>query len=243
MSYVARISFLLAIAVMMMLATLDWRSRRADELIETKIRRTYAALAMFEIRQEIATTMTRPSVPKDAVSVVDIIERIRARNDLVMAVDVFDPFGKIMFSTSPRSVGESVPEAWLVKEPGQDLQEFTHITDPAFVGRIVGGLFEGGGVVVTMRPAEAIFDLTDDLIETLVVGLGAALLAALAGIPIGRRLIAPVSQAARILEGVAVSEPRGRLSVLAASIWTSWGKFEKRTRDQMDRLRALDDVV
>ena len=246
MGYVIRVSLLLALCVASLLALLDWSSQRANDLLEATARRAHAAIVVFEVRQEIVAAIEHKGVLKHAQSIGTILERIRAQNDRVLSIDVFDRAGRILFSTNPRAAGEFVPAAWLSDNAAEELHEFTNLNDPAYLGRIAAGLGEGAGIVVTMRSPTSIDVGTDHvggLLEKILLIIAAAIIAGLVGIPIGRQLIAPAKDAVHVLHGAPLPKRAGPLAQLSETVWHMWKRSEDRAAEQMKRLKELDDVA
>lgn len=175
------------------------------------------------------------------------IEREKANDPEVLAIDIFNAQGRSLYSTDLSAVGEKVADGWTRHLSRDGLWQDMTGADTIFGTRFENDLGVAGGIAITVsdqtrnRRAEALgLDLAA---RTLALGIGAALLAALAALAFAHLLTRPFEKVARILRG----EPPpattpGSLEHLATQARRSWGRAETQVDRGLSQLGALDDA-
>ena len=176
----------------------------------------------------------------------DVIERDKNAFARIVAIDVFNPRGTVLYSTDADNRGQRAADSWL-----QHLVQTGPWRSALPEQRQIGQRFDNdlgqaaGGVVVTLSTASA----TPSLVQWKAWALMAAqwlavavlaLLAAGAAIHAAlRRLLNPYDEAARILQGAA-SADTGALAQAARHQHRQWATRTGRQLQARRELEALD---
>lgn len=178
------------------------------------------------------------------------LERERAADGRLLALDIFAITGRSTFSTDRGAIGEAVPASWVeraradllgvwrVEERGEVAYGRTIVND---IGLPIAGL------AVTLSAAERA-RTTDAITLRLVavalpLALAAALAAAGAGILVGGRLNRGFDQAAVLLSGSTAGAAGGIIGAEAQRAAFAWSDAETRLAAALRRLEALDDAA
>lgn len=180
------------------------------------------------------------------------LERERAADARLLALDIFSITGRSTFSTDRGAIGEPVPASWIeqaradlagvwrVEERGEVAYGRTIVND---IGLPVAGL------AVTLSAAER--KRTTDAITLRLVGVAlplaaaAALAAAFAGMALGGRLNRAFGHAATLLAGAepAAEAAGAMIEAEARRAASAWSAAETRLASALRRLEELDDAA
>lgn len=238
------------LAVLALLLAVGWQAQRAQTM------HWQARLDSHLLRQlrgvtenQLATGLQLDQMP----ALQDVIEREQGAFPRVLAIDVFDAGGTVLYSTDADSRGQPVPQRWR-----QQLQRHDAWTLPDVQQRLIGQRFENdlgqaaGAIVVTLStasPAPTLMQWRARVLRAL-RWLGLALVASLlagAAAWLGlRRQFAPYDRACRVLQGPAAAADAQEADALVRATqgqrqrWQQQQRVLARAREQLE---ALDDAA
>lgn len=180
----------------------------------------------------------------------DVLEREQLAFGGILAIDVFNAAGTVLYSTDAGSRGTAVPGAWrelLIEDQSWSAEGRGQ--------RQIGVRFDSdlgqaaGGIVITLSSGEAApatlaqwYENSLRLLQWLVLALGAVVVA-MAGVYWGlRRLGRPFQDAARALHGQSLPTQRAahELVQAAARQRQAWDAERQRCRSVLQQLEELD---
>ncbi|TCT07990.1 hypothetical protein [Aquabacter spiritensis] len=184
----------------------------------------------------------------DEISLLQsLIEREKASDPAIVAIDVFNGAGRSIYSTDRGFVGETVEPGWVSHLSRDGLWQTQMHGEAVFGTRFENDLGVAGGIAVTVSGLTRIArtELLGVDLTVRILGAGAATLAAglLVALAFAGWVGAPFRRVARILDGAARPSVRGsRLERLAARVRESWSRAEDQLARGSARLEELDDV-
>ncbi|HSI40302.1 MAG TPA: hypothetical protein VLA00_07100 [Xanthobacteraceae bacterium] len=177
------------------------------------------------------------------------IEREKAADQAIVAIDVFGANGRAIYSTDRGALGEPVGEDWVARIADSDLWRINAGGDATFGVRLENDLGKpAGGIAVTVADAEradrslgwALLIASHAGLAAILVGLVGALLA----FRFARRMTRPFSRAADILTAPAPPAGReGAFDAAARAARTAWQQADQAVEVGLARLEALDNVA
>lgn len=250
MSFRRRLMLIVVSAIvcaLLAVAAVAWRA--ADEVgdVIEQGRSTY----LLGIIRTAAETNLSFGLPLDQMPTIEtLMEREKLSDPSILAIDVFYPEGRSVYSTDRGALGEPVLPSWTAAlgEPGL-WQIFGH-GELVLGTRIENELgTAAGGVAITLSDVprkERDTALALDLAAlTFVVALGGALIAGFTVRPLARLLTRPFAKAARALsDGVGEADhgkPHGTLALAACDVRERWQATDAAAARAMSELRALDN--
>ncbi|MFK8252752.1 hypothetical protein [Ancylobacter terrae] len=177
------------------------------------------------------------------------IEREKAGDPAILGIDVFDAQGHPLYTTDRGSLGEPVPDGWLVHLDDPGVWHTADRGDQTFGVRFENDLGKPvGGIALTIAEAgRSRSALEWGLIiaaHAMIAALGAAVLAGIAAFLYGRRATRPFVQAAVLLHDPAAAAGRPALAFDAGALAAraAWVEADAAVSAGLERLGALDDV-
>lgn len=175
------------------------------------------------------------------------IEREKASDSSVLAIEIFNAAGKSVYSTDRGSVGESVTGTWAKKLQDDGIWQTDTRGETVFGTRFENDLGLAGGIAVIVsdksrqdRGDTLHFDLLKRSASLAAVAVVLAVLSTLAFVYAVTRSF---DRAARVLRGEAGVDASGQgLELLASQAKETWTKSEQRIERGLAQLGALDDA-
>jgi hypothetical protein len=88
-----------------------------------QLRESRFQFSLANVRATLESGLRLGFAPSDLPGTQALIEQVRAREQGIQSIDVFDPAGRILFTTDQSGVGASLPGAWrtacMAKLPGE----------------------------------------------------------------------------------------------------------------------------
>lgn len=235
------------VCALIAVAGMAWRAAaEVGDAIEQG-RATY----LLGIIRSAAETNLSFGLPLDQMPTIEaLMEREKLSDPSILAIDIYYPEGRSVYSTDRGALGEPVLPAWTAALNSPGLWQLSAHSELVLGTRIENELgTAAGGVAITLsdQPREVRdFALSLDLFGlTFLVALAGALLAAFTIRPLARLFTRPFANAARTLtappEAVQRSAPHGALAIAARDVRRRWQASEDAAARAMQDLRALDD--
>ncbi|MFG1301094.1 hypothetical protein V5F49_14975 [Xanthobacter sp. V3C-3] len=250
MTFVSRLILVAVISVTAAVVAVAVIAFSASDKVGEEIERARVANLLGTLR---ASTEANLSIGLllDQISLLQPrIEREKTNDPSILAIDVFNPGGRAVYSTDRSAIGEEVSQDW-IRRLGTDLA-WTEAErgDTVFGTRFENDLGVAGGIAVTVsdearsaRSGRLGLDLAS---RTLVLVVATSLAAALAALAFTYVLTRPFERIARILRGDGGSGAGGDdngLTQLAESTVRGWRDAEARVDRGLGQLGALDDAA
>jgi hypothetical protein len=103
-------TLLAVLAVAALASAASWRigvDERFDDLRESRYR-----FGLATVRAALESGLRLGFAPEDLPGAQALIEQTQARQPDILSIEVFDPKGRILFSTDPGGSGAAVPASW-----------------------------------------------------------------------------------------------------------------------------------
>lgn len=248
MTFVGRLALVVILSVVGALIAVALYAYEASARVGAEIERARVSHLLTSLKDTTEANLSIGLSLDEIAPLQALIEREKAGDPSVLAIDIFNVAGRAVFSTDRSAVGESVPASWSA-----------HLRDPAGWragerGESIFGLpFENdiavaGGIALTVSDeARRISDERlgiDLLLRALGLGLGAGLLALAAALAFARLMMRPFERAGRILDGTDDGAVAGDALIrLATAAAARFKAADARINDGLARLRGLDDAA
>ncbi|MCK0197335.1 hypothetical protein MWN34_10465 [Ancylobacter sp. 6x-1] len=248
MSVTRRLVAIAVLALVALAAVVATLGDVAGREVGQKVGRGRSTYLLGVLRTAAETNLSF-GVPLEQISTMQaLIEREKISNPQILAIDIFYPEGRAVFSTDRGALGEPVPASWveaLQHHSPWRLDEHGEIIFGTSIENDIGET--GGGIAITTSDAERAnreAALRLDLIGlTLVVAGAGALFAALLMGVLAHTVERPFARALRTLTGtMSHAAPRSRLGALAFEARQRWREAHRAAERANDHLRAIDDA-
>jgi hypothetical protein len=247
MTFATRLVLVIMLSVLVTLGVIAGGAFVASEEVSAEIEQARVSHLLGTLR---STTEANLSIglSLDQISLLQArIEREKANDSSVLAIDVFNSAGRSLYGTDRGSIGELVGENW-IRKLGQD--GIWHVAtrgEVVFGTRFENDLGVAGGIAVTVSDAGRrnrtnILGL-DLSARSALVALAAIVSGALASLAFAHVMTRPFDRVTRILRGEEVRVGRNQpMELLAARVKENWTKADTRIDRGMEQLEALDDA-
>lgn len=247
MTFVSRLALVVISAVAATVVAVAVICFGASERVSIEIERARVANLLTTLRTATEANLAI-GLSLDQISPLQArIEREKASDPSVLAVDVFNANGRALYSTDRGLIGENVPPGWAERLKGSGIWQTTERGDTVFGTHFENDLGVAGGLAVTVsdRSRIARSDRLGVSLLGLALGLlaGGAVVAGSAAALVAYAMSRPFDKVAQILRGdVAAPSPQGTLPQLAVRTQRSWLQAEVRVDRGLGQLGALDDA-
>lgn len=222
-----------------------------------KFERVYSGLVqsrysfvVFTIQKGVEDSLNLGLALRQLRQVQGVIEREKARDGQIQAIEVFDAAGEILFATDRGAIGSAVPEPWRQSLGTGDSQPFSHSDEDA---QVVGlplvnilGKVEGGVALRYPRASleGAAGELLLDIAKVAAAALAGFALLAVAGL---YRLLGRVSRKLAAMEhtldAVMAQGGRAEPSTPLDTFEEQFAEFVGKTREAVDHVQDATDEV
>lgn len=248
MTFVSRLILVAAISVIAAVVAVAVIAFNASDRVGAEIERARVANLLGTLKGSTEANLSI-GLLLDQVSLLQPrIEREKASDPSILAIDVFNAAGRAIFSTDRSVIGEEVSPDWVHRLGNEEVWNTVERGDTVFGIRFENDLGVAGGIAITVsdeaRAARANRLGLDLASRTASLSLAAALLAAAAAGVFVYVLTRPFDRVARILrdDGTTARED-GALSLLAEATRHSWQQAEAQVDRGLGQLGALDDAA
>ncbi|MFG1345752.1 hypothetical protein V5F59_12725 [Xanthobacter autotrophicus DSM 431] len=248
MTFVSRLILVAALSVIAAVVAVAVIAFNASDRVGAEIERARVSNLLGTLRGSTEANLSI-GLQLDQVSLLQPrIEREKAGDPSILAIDVFNAAGRAIFSTDRSVIGEEVSPGWVRRLNTDEVWTTVERGDTVFGIRFENDLGVAGGISITVsdeaRSARADRLGLDLATRTASLSVVAALLAAAAAGIFVYVLTRPFDRVARILrdDGTTARED-GTLSVLAESTLHSWRQAEAQVDRGLGQLGALDDAA
>lgn len=250
MSFRRRLMLIVVSAIICALLAVAAMAWRAGAEVGDAIEQGRATYLLGIIRSAAETNLSF-GLPLDQMPTIEaLMEREKLSDPSILAIDVFYPEGRSVYSTDRGALGEPVLPSWTSALHAPGLWQLSGHGELVLGTRIENELgTAAGGVAITLSdlPRETRdFALALDLASlTFLVTLAGTLLAAFTVRPLARLLTRPFANAARALtetpDPAHHGAPHGTLAAAAGEVRQRWQATEATAARAMHELRALDN--
>ncbi|MBS7538324.1 hypothetical protein [Ancylobacter lacus] len=248
MSAARRLALIAVVALLALAAAIAALADVSGREFADKVGRGRTTYLLGVLRNAAETNISY-GIPLDQVtSLQALIEREKISDPSILAIDLFYPEGQSLFSTDRGALGEPVPQSWveaLAHPAPWRLDERGEVVFGTTIENDLGTA--AGGIAITVsdtpRAARAFAQRLDLVGLALLVGIGSALLGAIAMGSLARLVERPFGAVVRGLAGrLPDRAPRGRLEKAAFAARQRWVAANAAAAGAMQELRAMDDA-
>lgn len=248
MTFVSRLTLVVISAVAATVVAVAIICFTASERVGADIERARVANLLTTLRTATEANLSI-GLSLDQISPLqERIEREKAGDPSVLAIDIFNATGRAIYSTDRGLIGETVSPDWVRRLAGNGIWQAVERGDTVFGSRFENDLGLAGGISITVSDRSRLARA-----ESLSVSLMGLALALLAGCAVAAGIAAmifsyvmsrPFDRVTRILSGeTAGPAPDGSLPQLALEAQQSWIEAEARVDRGLGQLGALDDAA
>jgi hypothetical protein len=208
------------------------------------------SFVVFTIKKRIEDSLNLGFALRQLRQVQDLLEREKVRDQQILAIEVFNASGEVLFDTDRGAIGVAVPPAWLEVARAAGNQPFGQVEEDTLVVGLplVNSLGKVEGGVVLRYPGayleRAVAGLVGDVARDSIV---AALVAAVVAVVGLYRLFGRVSRKLSAMEGTleAVLAEGGQAVPDSGSddFEERFAEFVTKTREAVDHIRDATQEV
>ncbi|MEP9367450.1 hypothetical protein [Xanthobacter sp. VNH20] len=247
MPFVSRLVLVVVFSVLLTIAAVAAGAFLAGERVNAEIEEARVSRLLGALRSTTEANLSIGLALDQISPLQSRIEREKASDSSVLAIDIFNAAGKSVYSTDRGSVGESVTEIWTEKLQDDGIWHTVTRGETVFGTRFENDLGLAGGiaVIVSDRSRQARGDALhfDLLTRTASLASGAVVLSILSALAFVYAVTRGFDRAARVLRGEAGGgAPSQGLELLAFEAKETWTKSEQRIERGLAQLGALDDA-
>ena len=247
MTFVSRLALLLAASVVTAVVATAVIAFGASERVSQEIERARVAHLLSAVKQNAEASLSIGLALDQISTLQNRIEREKAGDPSILAIEVFNPSGRAVYSTDVSVTGETVSADWVRRLSTPGTWQAVERGETVFGSHFENDLGVAGGIAVTVSD-ESHLNRIDRLAVDLILraaplALIAALVAAGAAIAFSYVVTRPFDHAARVLAGhEAVGADDPDLVRLAGQARAGWNAAEARIDRGLQQLGALDDA-
>ncbi|MFH3481020.1 MULTISPECIES: hypothetical protein [unclassified Xanthobacter] len=248
MTFVSRLAFVVIFAVIATVVAVAVICFAASERVNFQIERARVANLLTNLRTATEANLSIGLALDQVSPLQERIEREKASDPSVLAIDIFNSAGRAFYSTDRSVIGESVPTDWVRRLADAGIWQTVERGDTVFGTHFENDLGVAGGISVTTSDRGRIarsdsLGLSLTSLVVLLAAVGGATAALAAGI-FNHVMSRPFERVARILSGEAVSTSGDvGLPRLATAAQHSWTQAAARVDRGLSQLGALDDAA
>lgn len=248
MTFVSRLALLVIASVVAAVIAAGVLALGASERVSSEIERARVSHLLGTVKGTAEANLSI-GLSLDQISLLQSrIEREKASDPSVLAIDVFNPAGRAIYSTDLGVVGEVVSPNWVSMLTDAGIWRTREHGEAVFGTHFENDLGLAGGIAVTVsdqaqdnRMRALSLDL---LVRTFALCCAAALAALIAALAFAHVVTRPFDHVARILGGdEAPAVDDSPLARLAGQTRQAWAAAETRIDKGLRQLGALDDAA
>lgn len=247
MTFVDRFILVIGLSVAITLLAIVGAAFVASEQVSEEIEQARVSHLIGTLRSSTEANLSI-GLDLDEISQLQAtIEREKANDPAIMAIDVFDAAGRTIYSTDRGILGETVEKNWIDNLDQEDMWRAMTAGDTVFGTRFENDFGVAGGIAVTISGAGR--HLGSEVLgmelalQTLLLGAGAFVLSLVCAFGFTFVIGRPFMRAAGILNGHSGEGSRHhKVERLAAKVREAWGAADARLARGTQQLKALDDA-
>lgn len=247
MTFVDRLIFVIGFSVMVTLVAIVGAAFVAGEHVSEEIEQARVSHLIGTLRAATEANLSIGLTLDEISPLQSSIEREKANDSGLVAIDVFNGAGRSVYSTDRGAVGEEVEKVWVDNLSREGLWRAVVRGETVFGTRFENDVGVAGGIAVTVsgasRRARAEALGVDLAARAFVVSAGALALGLAAAFAFAFARGRPFTRVSRILLGADVRPaPQQRLERLAVQVRETWSASDARITRGVSQLEALDDA-
>ncbi len=246
MTFVGRLVLVVAAAVLAIVVVVAAGAYLAGQRVTAEIERARVSHLLGNLRSTTEANLSIGLALDQVSSLQARIEREKAGDPSILAIDIFNTAGRSIYSTDRGAVGEAVPDSWSKSPVTEEIWSQSARGETVFGTRFDNDLGPAGGISVSVsdsaragRNERLLTDLILRAAATALAGIAAAVLLAWVFAVVMTR---PFRNVAAILRGADAPDVPGRgMEHLASQTRRAWARSEERIDAGTRQLEALDD--
>jgi hypothetical protein len=248
MTFVTRLALLVIAAIIASIIGSAFIAYGAGARVSAEIEQARVSHLLAAVKGEAETSLSI-GLSLDQISLLQSrIEREKASDPSILAIDVFNPTGRAIYSTDLSLIGEGVPAGWLKRLGAGGIWHAEDRGETVFGTHFENDLGTAGGIAVTVSDQAQENRMQtlgiDIVVRAFVLCCAAAFIALLLALLYAHVLTRPFDHVARVLAGEeASSVDDGALGRLADQARHSWSTAEAHIDKGLSQLGALDDAA
>lgn len=246
MTFVGRLVLVVAAAVLAIVIVVAAGAYLAGQRVTAEIERARVSHLLGNLRSTTEANLSIGLALDQISSLQARIEREKAGDPSILAIDIFNAGGRSIYSTDRGAVGEAVPDSWRKPPEIDEIWSQSNRGETVFGSRFDNDLGPAGGISVSVsdsaRSGRNERLLTDLVLRAAAAALAGMVIAVLAAWAFATLMTRPFRNVAAILRGQDASElPGGGMETLAGQTQRAWARTEERIDAGTRQLEALDD--
>ena len=246
MTFVGRLVLVVAAAVLAILIVVAAGAYLAGQRVTAEIERARVSHLLGNLRSTTEANLSIGLALDQVSSLQTRIEREKAGDPSILAIDIFNLSGRSIYSTDRGAVGEAVPDTWSKPAGADEIWSLTSRGETVFGTRFDNDLGPAGGISISVsdsaRAGRNERLLTDLIGRTAAAAVAGVIVAALLAWAFAAAMTRPFRNVASILRGEDAAVVPGRgMEHLASQTRRAWTRSEERIDAGTRQLEALDD--
>ena len=246
MTFVGRLVFIVAAAVLAIVIVVAAGAYLAGQRVTAEIERARVSHLLGNLRSTTEANLSIGLALDQVSSLQSRIEREKAGDPSILAIDIYNAAGRSIYSTDRGAVGEAVPESWSKPAEIDEIWSQSSRGETVFGTRFDNDLGRAGGISVSVsdsaRTGRNERLLTELILRASAAALGGILVAVLLAWAFSSVMTRPFRNVAAILRGQEAPVTPGRgMEQLASQTKRAWSRSEERIDAGTRQLEALDD--
>ncbi|MFG1393414.1 hypothetical protein [Xanthobacter agilis] len=247
MTFVSRLALVVISAVIATMVAVALICFTASERVNVEIERARVANLLNTLRTATEANLSIGLTLDQISPLQERIEREKAGDSAVLAIDIFNATGRTIYSTDRSLIGEAVPSVWVERSANVGIWQMTERGDTVFGTHFENDLGLAGGISVTTSDRARVARAESLGLNLLGIALaliaGGGVTAGLAASAFAYLMSRPFDQVARVLSAEALGPAaEGSLPQIAQEARHSWIEAEARVDRGLGQLGALDDA-
>lgn len=246
MTFVGRLVLVVAAAVLAIVIVVAAGAYLAGQRVTAEIERARVSHLLGNLRSTTEANLSIGLALDQVSSLQTRIEREKAGDPSILAIDIFNVAGRSIYSTDRGAVGEAVPDSWNKAPETEDIWSQSARGETVFGTRFDNDLGPAGGISVSVsdsaRTGRNERLLTDLILRAAATALAGIVVAVLLAWVFAAVMTRPFRNVAAILRGEDAAAAPGRgMEHLASQTRRAWARSEERIDAGTRQLEALDD--
>jgi hypothetical protein len=237
------------VCISTLMIAIAWKAYGISRVISSNTELARVSVLLNTLKNNTETRLSIGLKLDQISDLQDQIEREKASDGTVLAVDIYNANGMSFYATDRGAIGDKVPAIWkdaLKKKVGEKIWQTVDFNEPVFGTHFNGDLGVAGGVTVTVsrksRDERAIKTIWD--LGTLAAALTILAIMLTAGCTFwfASRITQPFRRVGLILAGSDEPAKDDQLEALASQARQTISAAKVRTRAGLLKLEACDDI-
>ncbi|MGE5504600.1 MAG: hypothetical protein ACM31L_09270 [Actinomycetota bacterium] len=249
-SLARKVSFALVAVLLFTVSVTAFFAYYKFESVYSGLVQSRYSFVVFTIKKKVEDSLNLGFALRQLRQIQDLLEREKVRDAQILAIEVYNADGEVLFDTDRGAIGMAVPRGWLEAVRGSPTQPFGEVEEDTLVVGLplVNGLGKVEGGVVLRYPAaylkHAVAGLVGDVARDATLAALASAVVAVAGLywlfgSVTRKLagMEHTLQAVLAEGGQAVPDPG------SDEFEERFAEFVAKTREAVDHIRDATQEV